>query len=326
MKVDGISIISTACVLPETLSTAADAVTEGQLDVRDLPICSARAVTVTTEPSWELGLRACEETLKDAALDPAELNLFAYTEVHFSELSPWSSPHHIARRLGADHAVALGITQMSNGGAAAIQHCVTGLATEQRTRYALAASASDFTGLPFPRWASAPAMAYGDGAAAALLGRGTGAFRVAALVTAGNPRLEETFPPDHPFRLTTNRRTPAIGFADNAFAVRKTIATVVREALADAGLAEDDPRILAVYPPRLGTLVTRQSVTPALPEPLRAHVRLLGDDTGHLGAGDMLANLVDAESNPTLPTGAIALLITTGIGFTATCLVVEKTV
>lgn len=325
MKVDGISIISTACVLPATLSTAEDAVAEGHIEARDLPICSARAVTVTEVPSWELALRACGDTLKYAAIDPVKLNLFAYTEVDFSDQSPWSPPHHIARRLGADHAVALGITQASNGGAAALQHCVTSLVTEHRTRCALAAAASDFTALPFPRWAAAPAMAYGDGAAAALLARGSGVFRIAALATAGDSRLEATFPLDHPFRLTTNRRTPAIGFADNALAIRKTIAIVVRQALADADLAEDDPRILAVYPPRLGSIVTRQSVIPALPEPLRSRVTLLGDDTGHLGAGDMLANLAHAESNPALPGGAIAILLTTGIGFTASCLVVEKT-
>ena len=76
-------------------------------------------------------------------------------------------------------------------------------------------------------------------------------------------------------------------------------------------------------PTRLGRLVHRQCIQPGLPAALRHRCVLLGNDTGHLGAGDMLANLAHIYTE-NLPTGAKAILITTGAGLTASCLIIER--
>ncbi len=322
MKVDDIFITAAALSLPDTTSAAADAVAAGDLDPHDVDLCPAHTVRISETSCWEMGLTACAAALNGAGLDAADLDLIAYAGMDLADDQPWSPPHRIARVLGADRAVALGVAQMSNGGAAALQHCVSTLALEPRTHIAIAASASDFTNLPYPRWAAAPTMAYGDGAAAAVLTRDPGPFRVRAIATTGAPPLEATFPAQHPFRI--GQKAPsAIDFVGNARLIRAAVATTVEHALEDAGLAPDDPTIAAVIPTRLGRLVHRQCVQPALPAALRDRCVLLGDDTGHLGAGDMLANLAYLHTNIP-PAGTTTILITTGAGFTSSCLVVEK--
>ncbi|WP_194820237.1 3-oxoacyl-[acyl-carrier-protein] synthase III C-terminal domain-containing protein [Nocardia sp. XZ_19_385] len=324
MKIDGVHIAAATVWLPDRISQSEDAVAEGILDARDLALCPARAVRIAETGCWEMGMAACVDLIKAGDVDAAEIALLAYAGASLTEEDPWSPPHRIARLLGAREAAALGIFQMSNGGAAAVGQAIAALLLEPRSHCAIAVASSDFRKLPYPRWASAPDVIYGDGAAAALLCDRPGPFVVRSLSSVGNPMLEATFPVGHPFKLSAGGKAANGGFATNAAAIRKAVAKAVDHALDDAAIEADDPRIVAVYPTRLGRLVFRQCVQPALPEPLRGRGVLLGEETGHLGAGDMLANLAHLMADRSLPTGAVALLITTGAGFTASCLVVEK--
>ncbi len=323
MKVDDVFINAATVSLPQTISTAADAAAAGILGQDSLDLCPAQSVHTAQNSCWEMGVEVCAEALKKVDVVAASVDLIVYAGMDLANDQPWSPPHRLARILGADHAVALGVAQMSNGGAAALHHCIATLTLEPRTRCAIAAAASDFTALPYPRWAAAPTIAYGDGAAAAILTKSPGHFRVRSIATTGAPPLEATFPAQHPFRPGPKGKATAIDFTSNARSIRAAVGATVENALADADLSPDDPTIVGVYPTRLGRLVHRQCIQPGLPAALRHRCVLLGNDTGHLGAGDMLANLAHIYTE-NLPTGAKAILITTGAGLTASCLIIER--
>ncbi|GAB2662066.1 beta-ketoacyl-[acyl-carrier-protein] synthase family protein [Nocardia goodfellowii] len=324
MKVEGVYIAAAASVLPTRISRAADAVGAGILDPRDLALCPAESVRIAETPCWEMGLAACTEVLEAGEHHAADVSLVVYTAAVFAEEHPWSPAHRIARMLGADRATALEIAQMSNGGAAAVAHAAAQLMLEPGMTHAIAISSADFTALPFPRWSMAPGVIYGDGAAAALLSVEPGPLALRAVATTGDPTLEASFPAGHPFKAPDPHRRTDMGVLSNASAIRTAVRTAVDRCLDEAALDPGDPRIVAVYPTRLGRLVYRHCVQPALPEPLRHREVLLGENTGHLGAGDMLANLAHIFSADALPSGAVALLVTTGAGFTASCLAVEN--
>lgn len=324
MKLEGIWLQSAAVYLPPATSTAAHAVEAGVLRASDLPLCPATSVHLADAEGWEMALTAANEAVKGTGITPHDVDFITYAGISLSEQEPWSPVHRLARVLGADQAVGLALSQMSNGGAAALQHSAATLLLEQRTRNALAVASADFTALPNDRWASAPGLVYGDGAAAVLLSRDTGPLRLRSLAMCGNTELEATFPRTHPFRARPGTDRNDAGFAANARDIRHAVRDAVDHALADAEIDPGDPHVSAVYPTRLGRLVYRQCVRPALPAALQDKSVLLGESTGHLGPGDMLANLADILATGTLTAGDLALLITTGAGFTASCLIIEK--
>ncbi|MGW2663212.1 hypothetical protein ACWCW7_19815 [Nocardia tengchongensis] len=325
MKFDDVYVRAARQWLPPGTSTCAEAVAEGALAARDEELCASSSVHVADRSCWEMAHVAASSALSDSGIEAGRVGVLTYCPISAEPEEPWSPAHRLARMLNAENASALSVFQMSNGGTAALQIAATTLATDRRTEYALATAAADFRALPFHRWAKAPGAVYGDGAQAVVLGRGHGQLRLRALSTVGDPGLEETFPTEHPFRLepTTNRLDP--GFTRNAIRIRDAVRTAVRHCLDDAELSPADPRIAAVYPTRLGERVYRQCVRPALPEPLRGRGVVLGAATGHIGGGDALANLADIVSDDGMRAGELALLVTTGAGFTASCLLVERT-
>ncbi|MGW5869010.1 ketoacyl-ACP synthase III family protein [Streptomyces sp. NPDC055239] len=324
MNIDSIWLQSATQYLPPATSTAARAVEAGLLPASDLPLCPATSVHLADKTAWEMGLTAAKHVVRSLDIAPHDIGLITYAGISIAEEEPWSPGHRLARLLGADRAVCLALFQMSNGGAAALQHTAATLLLEPHTRYALAVASADFTALPSDRWASAPGLVYGDGATAVLLAGTPGPLRMHSLATCGNTELEATFPRNHPFRTQPDAEDSDAGFAANAHAIRHAVRTAVDQALADASIHADDPRISAIYPTRLGRLVYRQCVRPALPAALQDKGVIWGDSTGHLGPGDMLANLSEVLTTDSLASGDLALLITTGAGFTASCLIIEK--
>lgn len=105
----------------------------------------------------------------------------------------------------------------------------------------------------------------------------------------------------------------------------EAVRTVVLQALSEAGLSPDDPRIRCVALPRLGPKVLDLMYLPAIRELLAVEPVRLGARTGHLGCGDLFANLADLGARGRLAPDDYALLLTGGGGFTWSCLVVQQT-
>ncbi|GDY33142.1 hypothetical protein GTS_47750 [Gandjariella thermophila] len=107
-----------------------------------------------------------------------------------------------------------------------------------------------------------------------------------------------------------------------AKASREKIHAVLLAGLRDADLRPGDRRLRYVLTPRLGRKVLRDAYLPAIAELTPAEVLDLGADTGHLGAGDAVANLAALHEDRLLRPGEYALVLNAGAGFTWSCLVV----
>ncbi|QKV74064.1 hypothetical protein [Amycolatopsis sp. Hca4] len=333
MKVGGDLRITAATMwLPETRYPAARAVAAGTITAEQAAGAACVEVPVAAAvPAWLMGSQAARQCLGQPGVDPGELDFVAYAGMTPREEEPWSPAHRLARVLGASRAVAIGLAQMSNGGAAGIGWATALMLADDSIRYALSTTAGNFCALPYDRWQTAPATVFGDGATAVLLGRGEGPLVIRSVGSAGRPLLEETFPAFHPFRPLpepgSGPREDALGFAANLKGNREVIREAVGIALADAGLGGEDAagdRIALVATNRLGAQVTEQTVLRALPRALRGRCRAFGAGTGHLGAGDLPANLADILAGDLLGAGECALLIGTGAGVTAGAVVVER--
>jgi 3-oxoacyl-[acyl-carrier-protein] synthase-3 len=203
---------------------------------------------------------------------------------------------------------------------------------------ALVTTADRFGPPVWDRWTSHTDIGYGDGATAALLGRpGPGdALRVLAMSCSTAAWLEGMERGTEEFT-----RSPMVGRATLESTSRRrqfyevhgkdsladAAATHVRDslfrALEAAGLAADDPRIRLVTVPRLGPRLVGLMFLGVFESELKAELVQLGQRTGHLGAGDLLANLADIVELGLLAPGEIAVVAAAGAGFTWSTTIVE---
>ncbi|QFZ18612.1 ketoacyl-ACP synthase III family protein [Saccharothrix syringae] len=324
MRVAGaVTLAGCALWLPEECYTARQAQANGAVSTADssgegidrLPTAAGTAPTL-------MAVLAARRALDQAGVRPDRLALLAHAWVYDQGPQTWTPPHRVARELGALDCAAVGVRQMSNGGASALQAAVAHLLAEPRAEAALVTTADAFTDLPYDRWRPVPPL--GDGATAAVLTRGPGRQVVEAIASAGDSGLELSYPTAHPFEPLPGGhvRTPGAPDRGALRRIARCVGRAVDAALEDAGLAPDDPRISAVLPPRVGRTLTDYLTGAALAPPLRGKTVASGRHTGHLGSGDLLANLAE---HPPPAAGDFHVHISMGAGFTSTCLVTRGT-
>ncbi|MCX5381597.1 3-oxoacyl-ACP synthase [Streptomyces sp. NBC_00091] len=333
-----LAVRSAAVHLPGGRQTVADAVAAGRLTAADASRSGYRALPVAApgETPESLAVRAAEQALRTARTDPARLGLLVHTWLHRPAHAFWSPAHHIAARLGAEAAVPLAVHQMSNGAAAALHTAAAWLTADPGAGPALITAADTFPSPGFDRWRG-DVLLYGDAGCAAVLDAAPDdrtALRLVSLASAAVPALEAVHRAGRPAGSQappTPRDTRRTFIADRgaeAFtaAVRDGAARAVTAALAHARLRGDDPSLRLVLLPRVGAHTLKTLYAPVLDTllpgvPLADH----GAHTGHLGAGDLLANLAaltapDARLGP----GDHALILNGGGGFTWTCAVLHR--
>jgi 3-oxoacyl-[acyl-carrier-protein] synthase-3 len=108
-----------------------------------------------------------------------------------------------------------------------------------------------------------------------------------------------------------------------AVAARESLQDIIRRALDEAGIDTGDPAVRWCLPPRLSRQVLDEAYRPVLAVNSHVAVPAWGEHTGHLGAGDVIANLADLLARDDVQPGDIALLIGAGAGFSWSCTVVE---
>ncbi|GAA0362394.1 ketoacyl-ACP synthase III family protein [Actinoallomurus spadix] len=318
--VEPVAIAGSALCLPLERDSAEQALARGSVTpavVRAEGIQALR-VCAPDETSSELAARTITSALARAKVDPSSVDLLAYGWLF--ERDERLAPNRLAQLVGVRSGAAFGVRQMSNGGAAALELVARSLVTDPAVRTAVAVTSDSFRELPYDRWLSTPPL--GDGAASVVLTRGSGPCVLRAITSVGDPGLELRYPGRDPFAPLSpeDGTTTAWGDASVTRGIRQCVADVVTRVLSQANLAPDDSRIALVRSSRVGRTTVRHLLTAALPRPLRSKVVVPGEETGHLGAGDLLANLAEFE----LPRpGQFHLLISVGAGLTATAAVVE---
>jgi 3-oxoacyl-[acyl-carrier-protein] synthase-3 len=162
------------------------------------------------------------------------------------------------------------------------------------------------------------------------------ALHLLALATLAVPELEGMFrggddfavaPLGHGRPIDIRRPKKAFLQSDGMATLRQLGPAKVREVIArsldDAGVAPHDPKIRYIALPRLGGRTIQEMYIPAIAQVLKAEPLQLGDRTGHLGAGDFLANIADIIQLGLLEPGEIALVVGGGGGFTLSCAVLR---
>lgn len=297
---------------------------------------------VTNEHSGpELAVLAGRQALADTGITGADLALLVHTWSHYQGHDFWSPPHYVADQLGAVDAFPLGIQQMCNGGAAAIHTAVAYMQTDPAIEQALVTTGDRFARPAFSRWSSDYGVAYGDGGTAALLTHLTDnspSLRLLSISSAAAPEFERMHRGEDPFapaprwyRPEIDARATKRAFLRNSTPgfyqerERAQIKQVILGALSQAKVASDDRHLVAVALPRLHQEVLDSTYIPLLAALTNAVPVGFGQRTGHLGAGDLIANIADLQMGSQLRTGEIALVLSAGAGFTWTCAVVART-
>lgn len=325
--------------LPKTTETAEEAVTGARISSREATRNGyAELPCSLDQPAPEMAVLAARDALERAGWDAESLGLMAHAHIYYQGHDFWSPVAYIQNQLGAVNAVGYSLDQMCNGGTGALELAATRLAADGQVRRALVTTADRFAGPAFDRWSSDYGVAYGDGATALLLGREPGIARLLASVTVLRGDLERMHRGDDEFAdapravpgPVSARRTKKAFLARagrDAFAVaaRDSLRDVIRRALDEAGIGPGDPAVRWCLPPRLGRQVLDEAYRPVLAVNSQVAVPAWGERTGHLGAGDVTANLADLLARDDARPGDIALLIGAGAGFSWSCTVVEVT-
>lgn len=341
MRIDGrIRIAAAGTELPATTESTVDALAAGRLTAQDADNSGYLELPVSADLAPpQLAVRAAEATLARAGVPAADLDLVAHSWTYHQGHDFWSPAHYVAARLGADRAQPIGVHQMCNGGAAALETVVSRLLADANTHRALVTTADCFRAPGFDRWRGDYGVVYGDGATAAVLDVATApvtrGLELLSVSTVAAAELEWMHRGDDRFSpaarmpgtaVDVRRTKKAFLAATGKEAFAKTVADRVGEVLgrglADAGVSVTEPRLVLV--PRLGAAALRDVYRPAVNAVLPAPVADLGAHTGHLGAGDVIANLAALAGEPLLRPGEAGVVLSAGAGFTWSCVVVRR--
>jgi len=324
-------------VLGERAESAAAAVAAGRLSQEAADLYGYRELTASDLAAVQLAERAAATALERARISPAEVDRLFHAWTYHQGHEFWSPAHYLANQLGADRAVPIGIQQMCNGGMAAIDAAAHELVADRETTLALVTTGDRFAEPGFDRWGDL-GVAYGDGATAVLVSRTPlgPAVRLLSCVTVAASGLEgmhrgvEPFSPaprsgSEQLRPARTKRQfaenqPAMDFGKTAVAL---VADLITSSLGQAGIAADDPRLIGVTLPRLAEHTLEKVYIPAVQAACPALALDLGRDTGHLGAGDSVANLAHLFSSGQQYPGKLLVLLGAGAGFTWSAAVVE---
>lgn len=335
--------------LPPTAEKAADALAEGRITAEAAESMGYDQLPVSTDESApEMAVRAARLALARAGVPAAGLSAVLHAWTYYQGHDFWSPAHYVAAGIGADGAVPLGIQQMCNGAAGALETALHRVAfSAPGTGAVLATTADRFARPGFDRWSGDYGVWYGDGATAAVVGRAAGAAAVPeravtlrALATRAAPALESAHRDTDAFgtaprtrgdtvdiRRTKKAFLAAHGRPEFLDRLRRETSTVLAEALRQADLGPRARSLRAVLLPRLGRATARDVYGPAVAELTDAPPVDLGERSGHLGAGDLFANLAALCSGTgplRLERGEHAAVLSAGAGFTWTAVVVHR--
>jgi 3-oxoacyl-[acyl-carrier-protein] synthase III len=274
--------------------------------VGTLPVARA-GETATT-----LALTAATDALAAAGVTAAGVGLLAHSWIFDPSSDDCTIAPRLARLLGAKHAVALGVRQMSNGGAIGLQCAAAQMLSEHRIEHSLVLTSDVHGEEAVWRWQPHVGTALGDAATAVLLSRDRGPLSIEAIVSNSMPEEE----------LWWAERGPGgeVTVPPNVFRARRCVRMSVEQVFADAGLEPDDPRVVVTVLPRLDLGFVSGIFHALLPG---GEVVNLTRDTGHLFSGDLAANLHHLYAERPLAPDEYGLVVNLGVGLTVTMLLVR---
>ncbi|MFF9117524.1 3-oxoacyl-[acyl-carrier-protein] synthase III C-terminal domain-containing protein [Streptomyces massasporeus] len=343
MKGTGLLVLEAVTTwLPEEREAASAMVAAGRITADESHDLGLTAVPVSEESAPDMAVLAAERALGASTCGPEDIDVLVHGWLYHQGHDFWSPAHYIAARIGAAAALPIGVQQMSNAGAAALGVARDKLTADARAQVALVTTADRFCPPGFDRWASDYGVVYGDAGTAALLrrqdpGRARSGLALKSLAFVTDARYESMYRGRDEFspiplwrggRIDVRRPKKAYleehgGIAAFTESARASVRAVLLKALAEADVDPRDARIRYVALPRLSDSVLNMMYLPVLEGLLTGKVLREREDSGHLGAGDMFANMAHISSSPDLESGELAVLLGGGGGFTWSCAVVQ---
>lgn len=315
------------------------AIARGEYTVEEARRTGQRAAAVAAEPPDRLpaplmAVRAARQALSQTRLTPDSV---LYGHVHFQGLDFWNAACYLREQLGipAGPGVTLTLGAMSNSVVVGLELAADRLASCQ-DETVLVAAADRFGGTRFPRWSTDHGVVYGDGAAAAVLTRGTGIAKLIAAASWSDGSLEGLHRGEEPFAPADGARRTALDIRARkrawlANASATTVHTrnavgvtdVVKRVLADADL--DLAEVAVVCGPHYGRRLVRSQILEPLGLDARRSTLEFGLDVGHLGAADQLVAVHHLLRTGAVRVGDHVLLLGAGVGMTWTAAILTIT-
>ncbi|MFG2006875.1 ketoacyl-ACP synthase III family protein [Spirillospora sp. NPDC048911] len=329
MRFKDVWIAGTGGALGE-LVPIGDAIRDGSYSPEEAESTGTVSVSQADQAPPELAVTAGRQAIKQAAelgtdVGPGSQHLHSHG--HFQGLEMWPADCWIARELIGETPTRMPLTvsAASNGSTACLEVAASMLDAQPALPSALITIGDRFAP-PVDRWHLSPGMVFGDGAAAAVVTRGTGRLRLVSLVSEADTVLEGLSRGDEPFHTTphlepdTRRRTREF-LAHGGLSLRdvrrrsaaRTV-SVAERALAEAGTSLD--RIDWFVAPFVGRALYRDSFVRPFGSVPEQTLLELGLTIGHLGPADQIYALHHLVKENLLQPGDRVLTIGTGMGFT----------
>ncbi|QRX93531.1 MULTISPECIES: hypothetical protein [Streptomyces] len=178
-----VGIAAAARWLPDGSSQVGSAVDSGRLKARTARELGHAALPAAADtPAPDMAVHAARAVLDATGTDPGRLDVLCHAWMYYQGHDLWSPPHYIAARLGAARALPVGVQQVCNGGATALDLAASWLRDRRAgavdgavdgaadgASWGLVTTGDRFAGSGFDRWAGDYGVAYGDGGTALLL-------------------------------------------------------------------------------------------------------------------------------------------------------------
>ncbi|MDJ0396226.1 hypothetical protein QMK17_23230 [Rhodococcus sp. G-MC3] len=333
-------VAAVAVQKPDTAVTTTHAIELKRTDDHDADRTGINELPVSTIASGpDLAVGAARSALAAARWEPSSLDFIGHAWIHHQGHDFWSPAHFVADSLGAHRAMPVGIQQMCNGGAMGLELAATRLLADPTARRALVTTGDRFADEGFDRWKGDYGVWYGDGGTACLLERADIVnphdVTLRSIVSKAIPSVESLhrgvddftpaarwLSPTTDVRRTKKGYIDARGLDEFHRSSRAALREVVAQAVSEAGITLGDPRISSITVPRVGRTLMQETYASALDGMTKSHVSFTAAQSGHLGAGDLAANIEHVERTAPELDGHIGLFVSAGGGFTFTCAVI----
>jgi 3-oxoacyl-[acyl-carrier-protein] synthase III len=324
---------------PGPVQTADEAVASGILDQRTADDLGYECLPISTEVAPpDMAVAAARQAGRQGGEE--QIGLLLHASVHHQGHDAWSAAHYVAHQLGHHQANPVALLQQCNGGAVGVELAARQVAADPDGAGALVTTGDRFLLPSWDRWRTDYGMAAGDvGTAVYLTPEALPHHDLVlhAIATVPAAELELMHRGDDPLaadplghgspidvKRTKRAYLRRCGLPHFVRHVDRAVRAVLTQVMADAGLRTDDRRLRVVALPRLGRKALEDAYLPPLVASVRAKPLNLGRRSGHIGAGDFIANLSEIAASDLLEDGELALVLNGGGGFTFTAAVVGR--
>lgn len=337
MRLDDVWITGTGRVHGE-LTPTWSALADGRYDQRSLDKSGMVSVSECDLSPPELAVAAGKYALDAAGPGSPKPGLHLFGSFTFPGLDYWAASCWVARQLLGDSVGGLSLTvsAMCNTSLASLELAACMLVARPDLATALLTVADRFPAEAVDRWRFDPGVLLGDGAAAAVVGRGGGLLRVLSVASHTDATLEGLQRGREPFRPRSHEDGQPVVLgqrsADFFLSGERTQKSVVlahidgvrrvaRQALADAGCTIEDARW--VVAPFVGRTAFHYGYEAPLRLAAKDTLLDVGLTLGHLGGADHLYAVDHLLREGLLASGDVVVLIGVGGGFSFSCAVLK---